>query len=286
MKARALRKRPGRKPKRLSALPRRPGCRDCRFRAPSGACLDPVLASGRCGDWVWYVRGGKQHRRHYVKPRDPRSSKQRRGRARFRAASSKYSQILTEDQRHACIAAGAKLRSWPRLSQSGPLTGQQYSIRREYGANTDARGQKTGLTAKVPQLQRVRRKYKSQVLQPQMFARSTSGLHRGISRIPPGHRRRYTGRGSRSEGRRTNEAARRPGKRTTLEVRQPQTTTRSTGERYRSTTWVRLRQPASNSGAFPVTGRASVRARSNISRPPAGQGSRKRAPSLRSLVGS
>ena len=57
MKARLRKKRPGRKPKKTSALPRRPRCRDCRFRAPSGACLDPVLTSGRCGDYVRYVRG-------------------------------------------------------------------------------------------------------------------------------------------------------------------------------------------------------------------------------------
>jgi len=32
----------------------------------------------------------------------------------------------------ACIAAGSKLRSRPRLGQSGPLNGQHYSIRRDY----------------------------------------------------------------------------------------------------------------------------------------------------------
>ena len=125
MNARALRKRPGRKPKQTSVLPRRPRCRGCRFRAPSGACLDPVLTSGRCGDYVRYVRGSKQYRRLYVKPTDPRTSKQRRGRAWFGDASGKYSQALTDEQRDACIAVGAKLRSRRRLGQSGPLTGQQ-----------------------------------------------------------------------------------------------------------------------------------------------------------------
>jgi len=132
MKARALRKRPGRKRKQTSGLPRRSSCRDCRFRAPSGGCLDPVLTSGRCGDYVRYVRGNKQRRRLYVKPTNPRTSRQQRWRDRFGAASSKYSHSLTDDQHDACIAAGAKLRSRPRLGQSGPLTGQQYSIRREY----------------------------------------------------------------------------------------------------------------------------------------------------------
>ncbi len=57
MKARVLSKRPGRKPKKISALARRPTCRDCCFRAPSGACLDLLLTSGRCGDYARYVCG-------------------------------------------------------------------------------------------------------------------------------------------------------------------------------------------------------------------------------------
>ena len=163
MKACALRKRPGRKPAYASALPRRPSCRDCRFRAPSGACLDPVLASGRCGDYVRYVRGNKQHRHLYVEPANPRTFKQKRCRAGFGDTSSNYSHSLTEEQRQACIAAGAKLRSRPRLGQSGPLTGQHYSIRQEIGANANLRLKQAGETTKVPQLQRVARKYKSQV---------------------------------------------------------------------------------------------------------------------------
>ena len=42
------------------------------------------------------------------------------------------SQSLTPEERRACIAAGSKLRSRPRLGQSGPLNGQHYSIRRDY----------------------------------------------------------------------------------------------------------------------------------------------------------
>lgn len=286
MKTRALRKRPGRKPKKTSALPRRPGCRDCRFRAPSGACLDPVLTSGRCGDYIRYVCGNKQHRRLYARPTDPRTLKQKLGRARFGDASRKYSESLTDEHQDACIAEGAKLRSWPRMGQSGPLTGQQYSIRKEYVAHAKSIKHKTAQTAEVPHLQRITRKYKSQVLQPQRVTRSTSGTHGGIAGAPPGHSRRYTGRGSRSEGRRRNEAGTKQREKTALQVRQTQTTTRSTGERYRSTTWVGLRQSASNSGTFPVSGRASVRARPNISRRPASQGSRGHSPSLRSLVGS
>ena len=286
MKARALRKRPGRKPKKTSALPRRPGCRGCRFRAPSGACLDRVLASGRCGDYVRYVRGSKQHRRLYIKPTNPRTYKQERWRARFRAASSKYSQSLTDEQRDACIAEGAKLRSRPRMRQSGPLTGQQYSIRKEYAANPAARMRKPPATSKMLQPQRVARKYKSQVPRPQRFARSTPGTHRGVSVMPPGHSRQYTGRASQNEGSGRHEEGTRQRERATLHVRQNQTTTRFTGERFRSTTWVGLRQSAANSSTSPVTGRASVRPRPNISRGPAGQGSRRRSLSVRSLVGS
>ena len=48
-------------------------CRRCPFRAPSGRCLDRAIKSGRCGDWIWFVRHGKQIRRLYVRPRDPRT---------------------------------------------------------------------------------------------------------------------------------------------------------------------------------------------------------------------
>ncbi len=107
-------------------------CRRCPYFGPSGQCFDRRLKSGRCGDWVWYVRDGKQRRHLYVKPRDPRTPKQRYCRARFGAASSKYSHSLTPEERRACIVAGSKLRSRPRLAQSGPLNGQHYSIRRDY----------------------------------------------------------------------------------------------------------------------------------------------------------
>ena len=48
-------------------LRRRLRCRDCPFRAPSGKCLDRTIKSGRCGDWVWYLREGKPWRHLYVK---------------------------------------------------------------------------------------------------------------------------------------------------------------------------------------------------------------------------
>ena len=32
-------------------------CRRYPLRAPSGRCLNRTLRSGRCGDWIWYMRG-------------------------------------------------------------------------------------------------------------------------------------------------------------------------------------------------------------------------------------
>ena len=267
MKARALRKRPGRKPKKASAPPRRPHCRDCRFRAPSGACLDPVLTSGRCGDYIRYVRGNKQYRRLYARPTDPRTLKQKRWRARFGDASSKYSQSLTDAQQDARIAEGANLRSRPRLGQSGPLTGQQYSIRREYAAHAEPRKQKTAQTAKVPQLQRFTRKYTSQVPQPQMVTRSTSGTHRGVSRMPPGHGRQDTGRGSTGGGRGKSQERRRRNEQPGAAVKQSQRVTRFTREHYQGGRRATRQQVGFISGTFPISRRASVIAKANISRP-------------------
>ena len=104
-----------------------------------------VPKSGKWGQWVYYVRNGKQCRRRYVKPRDPRTAGQLRSRAAFAAASKAYSWALTEEQRQECRAAGAKVHSRPRLGQSGPLTGQLYSIGRDTakpGAAKTATGRK------------------------------------------------------------------------------------------------------------------------------------------------
>jgi hypothetical protein len=52
-------------------------------------------------------------------------------RARLAAASKSYNEALTDDQQDACIAAGAKRRTRPRLGQSGQQTGQQYWVGKE-----------------------------------------------------------------------------------------------------------------------------------------------------------
>lgn len=131
-------------------------CRRCPFCGPSGECLDPALKSGHCGDWIWFMRYSKQIRRPYIRPHDPRTPAQMRSRARLSAASRKYSYSLTEKQRAACIKTGAKRRSHPRLHQSGPLTGQQYSIRKEYALqNAHGKGIKAASAPQVPQPQMV-----------------------------------------------------------------------------------------------------------------------------------
>ena len=65
------------------------------------------------------MRGGKQCRRRYARPRDPGTLAQLLSRARFGTVSRRYGRSLTDEERDACIAAGAKLRSRPRMDQSG-----------------------------------------------------------------------------------------------------------------------------------------------------------------------
>ena len=77
------------------------------------------------------MRSGQQYRRRYARPRDPGTLAQLLCRAHFKATSRSYSRSLTQEERAACIAAGAKLRSRSRLDQSGPLTGQQYWVRKD-----------------------------------------------------------------------------------------------------------------------------------------------------------
>ena len=107
-------------------------CSRCALCGPAGECLDATaLKSGRCGDWVWYVWNGQQWRRGWFKPFDPMTAKQLAWRAHLAAASKAYNEVLTDEQQDACIAAGAKRRTQPRLGQSGPQTGQQYWVGKE-----------------------------------------------------------------------------------------------------------------------------------------------------------
>jgi hypothetical protein len=196
----------------VSAMRRRPGCRDCPFCAPTGQCLDPRVKSGRCGDWVWYVLpGSKQWRRLWVKPRDPKTPSQRHWRKRLGSASRNYSQSLTDEQQDACIAAGAKRRSRPRLGQWGWLTGQQFWV------GEQCAGKAAGGVQKAESL--------TKGLQTKGIPLPTWDTHRGMSVTPPCQHRRDTGRAGKNEGRRKNEECRRQKARAASEVRQRQAIT-------------------------------------------------------------
>ena len=107
-----------------------------------------VPKSGRQGGWVYYMRGNKQCRRRWVKPKDPRTAGQLRTRAAFAAAMKAWSegQGMTQDDQRAWCAAAQKIWSRPRLNQSGPLTGQQYFV----GLNCARAEEGLGMLLKPP----------------------------------------------------------------------------------------------------------------------------------------
>jgi len=151
-------------------------CRRCPLRGPTGRCLNPVLRSGKCGDWIWYVRGGKQHRRRYARPKDPCTLAQLLCRARFKTASRRYSRSLTEEERVACMAAGAKLRSRSRHAQRGPLTGQQYWVRQDSAqAKVNVNPTKAQTAPQLPQPERVTRSTSEQY---RIYTGHTPSIHR------------------------------------------------------------------------------------------------------------
>jgi hypothetical protein len=108
--------------KAKGSKPRRP------VPVPPG--FETALLSGRFGDWVYYVRNGRQFRRRYVVPTDRRSPGQLRTRANFAGAVKYWSHTaeLTEQDRAAWETTANQIQSRPRLQQSGPLTGQQYFV--------------------------------------------------------------------------------------------------------------------------------------------------------------
>ncbi len=209
MKVSPLRERRGRKPAWMLRLARRPTCRRCPLRLPSGECRHSGLWSGRCGDKVWYVVGGKQRHRRYARPADPRTARQRLWRARLGAASAAYSDQLTDEQQILCIAKGARRRCRPRLGPSGRFTGHQYWVRGELSGKPGGRRRKTARTTQVPQLQRVIKKFHSQAPQPQPLTRSTWGHHQLPTSTTPAQHRRNTKRRGKDMGRRKNAECRR-----------------------------------------------------------------------------
>jgi hypothetical protein len=83
---------------------------------------------------------------------------------------------MTEEERTARITAGAKWQSRPRLGQSGPLTGKQYSVRQAYTQPAAANARST--------------KIRFQVHPPQEVTRPTWGTHRSRTVVAPGPSRR------------------------------------------------------------------------------------------------
>ena len=82
--------------------------------------------SGRRGKHVFYMRGRRLYRRLYVVPRNVRTAARRRTRGAFGVIAKAWGGRLTEEQRRAWIVAAAKVKSHPRLWQSGPLTGEMH----------------------------------------------------------------------------------------------------------------------------------------------------------------
>ena len=82
--------------------------------------------SGRRGKHVFYMRGRRLYRRLYVVPRNVRTAARRRTRGAFGDIAKAWGGRLTEEQRLAWIVAAAKVKSHPRLWQSGRLTGEMH----------------------------------------------------------------------------------------------------------------------------------------------------------------
>jgi hypothetical protein len=57
-----------------------------------------IPKSGRCGDYVFYMRRGNLCRRRYVSPRNVRTPARRRTRGAFGAIAKAWSERLTEEQ--------------------------------------------------------------------------------------------------------------------------------------------------------------------------------------------
>src|ERR1035437_3544275 len=85
-----------------------------------------IPKSGRCGDYVFYMRRRRLFRRRYVVPRNVRTAARRRTRRDFGAIARAWGGQLTEEQRRGWMASGAKVKSHPRLWQAGPLTGEMH----------------------------------------------------------------------------------------------------------------------------------------------------------------
>ena len=146
--------------------------------------------SGRSGPFVYYRLNRKQCWRRYCVPEDPHTAHQQRSRAAFRAASRTWSLHgpLTDQQREAWYADGAKRQSRTRLGQSGPLTGQQNYI----GQNSTRKQRDYQMLSHPHQREQEQTKHKRlkseltvQVSRSQPVTRPTSGRPQTSTRLLP-----------------------------------------------------------------------------------------------------
>jgi hypothetical protein len=129
---------------------------------------------------------GKQFRRRWVLPKDRRTVKQRRWRARLGAASQAYSGGLTQAQKDTYIASAAKRRTRRRLGRSGPLTGQQYSVGKECrDFARQERRKSIIIKAKALHSQALTKVATAQVLKRQRLTGGTWEIHAGASTYTP-----------------------------------------------------------------------------------------------------
>jgi hypothetical protein len=142
--------------------------------------------SGRAGAYVYYMRKDRQCWRRYVVPKDPRTAAQRRSRVVFGTASKTWSadELLTDEQRDAWYAQGAKTRSRSRLGSSGKLTGQQDFVGRNCAKGQRERGVR--MEPRKPEQKKGERKAQKPVLiaeapQPQIVTQSTWGTRRAFA---------------------------------------------------------------------------------------------------------
>jgi hypothetical protein len=221
-------------------------CRYCGLRGPHGECRDKALKSGRCGDWVWYMIGSKQYRRRHARPEDPRTLAQLLNRGRLTAASKLYSQALTDQQRDAVIAAGAKKRCRSRMGDSGVMTGHQHWVHKE------------ALRRKA-QSKATKTQFASQVPPPQPLPRPTSDTHRiltGNTRATHAATTRHPTKppqGQKPVKGRLKKAV------PLMELKQIQTLTRSTGTRNQAPTRTTTSRPAHRSRSLPVKRQPAMR---------------------------
>ncbi len=205
--------------------------------------------SGRCGGYDYYVVNGKQRWRRHAVPKDPRTPAQQRSRARFAAASKTWSEnaALTEAQRDAWYADGARRHSRPRLGFSGPLTGQQNYI----GRNCARKQRDCELLLYLSK--REQKQVKSKGLRPELMAQVKK--FQIVTRSTSGTRRAYTGH-TRSIRRVARGYARKfDARKLRLQVLRLQRLTRSTSGRPQTNTRLPPEQGQMEAGSTRVIGK-------------------------------